>query len=86
MSNIVMQGVGYGFLVLGVLGLVLPVLQGFLFIAIGLIVLSRHAPWAGRLLDRLKAKHPKADELITRAEDVASNAGHRVADFFRART
>ena len=43
---IVWQVLGYGFLVLGVLGMFLPILQGFLFLAIGLIILARHAPWA----------------------------------------
>ena len=60
MTRIVMSAVGYGFLVLGVLGLFLPVLQGILFIAVGLIILSRYAPWAEGLLVRLKERHPKA--------------------------
>ena len=38
---ILVQALGYGFLVLGVLGMFLPILQGFLFIFVGLIVLSR---------------------------------------------
>ncbi|MGK5643492.1 PGPGW domain-containing protein, partial [Streptomyces sp. URMC 126] len=50
MTRIVTLVLGYSFLVLGVLGLVLPFLQGFLFIFIGLILLSKHASWANRSL------------------------------------
>ena len=55
---ILWQVLGYGFLVLGVLGMFLPILQGFLFLAIGLIILARHAPWAERLLNYLREKSP----------------------------
>ena len=51
MKHIVMLVLGYGFLVLGVLGLFLPFLQGFLFLLVGLLILARHAPWAERLLE-----------------------------------
>jgi uncharacterized membrane protein YbaN (DUF454 family) len=68
---ILMQLLGYAFLVLGVVGLVLPFLQGFLFLAIGLIILARHASWAQRLLDHFRQSHPKAGELIETAETKA---------------
>jgi uncharacterized protein len=68
---ILMQVLGYAFLVLGVVGLVLPFLQGFLFLAIGLIILARHASWAQRLLDHFRKRHPKAGELIDSAETKA---------------
>jgi uncharacterized membrane protein YbaN (DUF454 family) len=41
---ILMQALGYAFLIMGVLGLVLPFLQGILFLLIGLIILAEHAP------------------------------------------
>ena len=83
MTRLAIQGVGYTFLVLGVLGLFLPILQGVLFMAVGLIILSRHATWAENLLARLKARHPKADELITKAEDLAESWTTRAVDFIR---
>jgi len=46
---------GWTLLLLGVIGLFLPVLQGFLFIASGLVVLSTESQWARRVLDRLKS-------------------------------
>jgi uncharacterized protein len=65
---ILMQVLGYAFLVLGVVGLVLPFLQGILFLLIGLIILARYATWAQRLLDHFRERHPKAGELIDSAE------------------
>lgn len=79
MTRFLMLGLGYGFLGLGVLGLFLPILQGVLFLAIGLIILSRHASWAERLLLRLKARYPRAGEVFTRAETTAERWLHRFA-------
>ena len=70
-----MQALGYGFLVLGVLGLFLPFLQGILFIVAGLLILSRYAPWAQRTLDWAKSRHPA----VARAIEEAERLGHRTA-------
>ncbi|TCW37641.1 putative transmembrane protein PGPGW [Laceyella sacchari] len=50
---------GWFFLILGVLGLFLPFLQGILFLLIGLYLLSKSSPWAKRWLERLKSRYPK---------------------------
>ena len=68
MKPILAQALGYFFLVLGVLGMFLPILQGFLFLFIGLIILARYAPWAERLLDRFRKQSPKFDAMISKAE------------------
>jgi uncharacterized membrane protein YbaN (DUF454 family) len=68
LKPILMQALGYTFLVLGVLGMFLPILQGFLFLFIGLIILARYADWARRLLDAIRARHPKFDHMIGQAE------------------
>ena len=68
MKPILAQALGYFFLVLGVLGMFLPILQGFLFLFIGLIILARHAPWAERLLERLRRRSPRFDAMISKAE------------------
>ena len=44
---------GWTLLLLGILGLFLPVLQGFLFIASGLALLSADVQWARRLREKL---------------------------------
>ncbi len=59
MKKIVIYVVGWTFLLIGVVGLVLPVLQGILFICVGLLILSKESPWAHRLLLRIKKKYPK---------------------------
>jgi uncharacterized membrane protein YbaN (DUF454 family) len=67
---------GWLFIVLGILGLFLPILQGFLFLAIGLYLLSPYVPlfrrWKVMLLKRypglrhrisaIKYRHKKAKE------------------------
>jgi uncharacterized membrane protein YbaN (DUF454 family) len=73
MKRLVILGLGCGFIVLGILGLFLPVLQGILFLCIGLMLLAHEWPPAQRLLDRLRRRYPKAaatlDEVERRAKD-----------------
>ena len=64
---------GWVFIVLGILGLFLPVLQGILFLLIGLYLLSSTSPWAERLLKRLRERFPKISKTFEEAkEKVAS--------------
>jgi uncharacterized protein len=83
MKTIALQVTGYSFLVLGVLGLFLPFLQGFLFILIGLIILAKHAAWAHNLLERFRERHPKAGQMIDRAETTMANWWHRFVSFWK---
>ena len=61
---------GYFFLILGIIGCFLPILQGFLFIFIGLALLSNTTDWAKKLLVRFRKKHPniakKADQFLNK--------------------
>ena len=82
MKTILLQGLGYLFLVLGVLGMVLPILQGFLFLAIGLIILAKTAPWAARLLARFRKKYPEGGVLIDKAEVKVEEWGRKAVAFF----
>jgi len=83
MKNIALQVTGYAFLVLGVLGLFLPFLQGFLFIVIGLLILAKQAPWAHNLLQRFRDQHPRAGESIDRAEAKMADWWQRIVSFGR---
>jgi uncharacterized membrane protein YbaN (DUF454 family) len=56
---------GYFFLLLGVIGAFLPILQGWFFFLIGLILLSRTTPWAKRWLVKLRTRFPN---LATKAD------------------
>jgi uncharacterized membrane protein YbaN (DUF454 family) len=62
---------GWGFILLGVIGLFLPVLQGVLFLVIGLLILSSEYVWAHRLLQRVRGRFPglasRLDEATVRA-------------------
>ena len=60
---------GWLFILLGILGLFLPVLQGILFLLIGLYLLSTTSPWAERLLNRLRERFPKISKTFEEAKD-----------------
>ena len=49
---------GWLFIVLGILGCFLPILQGILFLAIGVFMLADHIPFFGRIRDRIHRKFP----------------------------
>jgi uncharacterized protein len=50
---------GWFFVGLGIVGLFLPILQGFLFILIGLSILSTRSELIKRLLSRIEERYPK---------------------------
>lgn len=57
-KKIVILALGWVFIILGIAGLFLPVLQGILFIFIGLIILSKESKVAHDVLHQLKQKYP----------------------------
>lgn len=70
-KRISVLALGWAFICLGIVGLFLPILQGVLFLVIGLVILSTEYVWAHRLLARLRARFPsialKADEAREKA-------------------
>ena len=54
----IVLGCGWGFLLLGFLGLFLPILPGILFLIVGLLILSTEYLWASNLLAKLTARFP----------------------------
>ena len=73
---------GWGFILLGILGLVLPILQGILFILVGLFILSSVSPWAARLLDRIRKRFPRISNQFDRAKPKAKAVQARIASRF----
>jgi uncharacterized protein len=71
--------VGWAFILLGIAGLFLPILQGILFILIGLVILSSEYVWAHHLLRRIKERFPKLGR-------VADEATHKAKDWMRRLT
>jgi uncharacterized protein len=55
---------GWFFVVLGILGLFLPLLQGILFILIGLAILSSRSETIRRFLKHLGERYPRHHERI----------------------
>ena len=64
LKRIVIDTVGWVFIIFGVAGIFLPLLQGILFIIIGVYILSLHSRFAHQRLQSFKLKHPKAGEKI----------------------
>lgn len=60
--------VGWMFILLGIAGLFLPVLQGVLFLLIGLLILSTEYVWAHRLLYKLRERFPRLGHMLDKAE------------------
>ncbi len=65
--RIVVLGLGWIFVVLGVAGLFLPILQGILFLLIGLALLSGESRTARRLLVRLRLRFPRLAKRLDEA-------------------
>lgn len=63
--------VGWAFIVLGLIGLVLPILQGVLFLLVGLLILSTEYVWAHNLLHKLLMRFPKIASQMNRARERA---------------
>ncbi len=57
---------GWIFIVLGVVGLFLPVLQGILFIAVGIALLAHHIPLFARIRNATYSRFPKLKRLVRR--------------------
>ena len=64
--------VGWVFVLLGIVGLFLPIMQGLLFILIGLTILSTEYVWAHHLLSKLRARFPRIASYTDRAKDKAT--------------
>jgi len=50
---------GFLLVLVGLLGLALPILPGWIFVIPGLMLLAREFHWARRLLERFKSYLPK---------------------------
>lgn len=61
-KDVLRIGLGLVMLVLGLLGLVLPVLQGFLFLLVSVALLAPYSRTLQRVLDRAEHRHPRTFE------------------------
>ena len=69
---------GWFFVFLGILGLVLPVLQGILFLAIGFYLLSLESPWVHRKMDQVRDRYPRLGATLDEARRRAARIARRI--------
>jgi len=69
---------GWSFIVLGILGLFLPILQGILFLAIGGMLLSMESPRAQRIMDWLRTRFPVLDRTMIGAQKRTAGMVQRI--------
>jgi len=55
MSRILLLILAWLSVVVGIVGVVMPLLPGIPLLLIGLVLLARHYPWAGSLLQRIRS-------------------------------
>jgi uncharacterized membrane protein YbaN (DUF454 family) len=69
LKRILLVLAGWGSLLLGIAGLFLPVIQGWFFILLGLVLLSSEYVWAHHLLTRLFSRFPKLGKAVHNAAE-----------------
>ena len=67
-KRISIQAIGFALILLGIAGLVLPVLNGIIFIVAGLFLLSMYSPRAKVVINLIGNQHPKAEVLVKKIE------------------
>ncbi|HEV3343383.1 MAG TPA: hypothetical protein VG125_23630 [Pirellulales bacterium] len=67
------QFAGWGFIALGLAGLILPILPGWIFIAWGAVTLAPDVPFFAGLLDKLAQRVPPLRAAIERVRGVPEN-------------
>lgn len=58
MKKWVVLAAGWGFILAGIAGLILPILPGIPFLLIGLVILSTEYLWAHHVLTKLTSRFP----------------------------
>ena len=75
LKRILVLCLGSFFILLGIVGLFLPFLQGILFLIVGMVILSKESKTAHRILERWKEKHP---ELYSRVAQFSKSLKRRL--------
>jgi len=68
LKRILVLSAGFIFVILGLVGLALPFLQGVLFLVIGFILLSISSPTVRRWMDSHTLRYPKLHAIVQRTE------------------
>ena len=67
-KRIIIFTLGILFIALGIAGLALPFLQGFLFLAIGILLLSVYSPSLREWMQSHTRRWPKLHEMVLKVE------------------
>ena len=73
LKRILVLTAGVIFLILGIFGLALPFLQGILFLAIGLILISIASSKARKWIESYTRRYPKLHALVEKTEKWITN-------------
>ncbi len=66
MRRVLRISLGIGSIILGIVGLVVPVLQGWLFLALGALLLSVDIPLFDRVVTWIEKKFPRVKKPLER--------------------
>lgn len=69
MKRLLVLSLAVFFLLLGLLGLALPILQGWFFLALSLILFSMYSPSLRSWIDHHTVKYPKLHAFVHKAHD-----------------
>jgi len=58
-NRLITLAAGWGFISLGIVGIILPVMPGIIFLIIGVYLLSLESFWFANKLDKVGQKYPK---------------------------
>lgn len=79
-KKVVRRLLGWGFILAGTVGLFVPLMQGVLFLFVGLLILSSEYVWADHLLQKIRARFPR---LSLRFEEATAGAHKWTSTRFR---
>ena len=69
---------GWIFIIFGVIGLFLPILQGILFLALGIYLLAPCITFFHRMQERLYARHPHLKNRVQHMHETIKRVGCRL--------
>jgi uncharacterized membrane protein YbaN (DUF454 family) len=69
---------GWAMVLLGIVGLFLPILQGVLFLAVGFYLLSLESPWAKRRMEWFQRRYPKFHDTLEQGRLRAARMARRI--------
>lgn len=67
-KRVIVVSIAFAFLFIGLIGLVLPVIQGLLSIFVGIILLSLYSPTIRKWTEKHTERFPKLHEFVKKIE------------------